>query len=111
MSTTPMTELTDLQKQQLASNLAVLILHDDKQDVTSENLSKVLKGSGVSVPSYWPLLMAKALEGKNVEDFLSVSGGSGSGPAKTGGDAAVEEEKEATVEESEESASMGGLFD
>ncbi len=79
MSTTALNELTDLQKNQLACNLAVLILHDDKQDVTNENLTRVLKGTGVSVPNYWPLLMAKALEGKNVEDYLKVSGGSGSG--------------------------------
>ena len=70
MSTTPLNELTDLERHQLACNLAVLVLHDDKQDLSSENLAKVLKGTGLTVPSYWPLLMAKSLEGKNVEDYL-----------------------------------------
>ena len=56
------------------------MLHDVKVDITSENLTRVLKNSGLNVPSYWPLLVAKALEGKNVEDFLKVSGG-GAGPA------------------------------
>ena len=46
------------------------MLHDAKTDVTSENLSKVLKHSGVDVPSYWPSLLAKALEGRNVGDYL-----------------------------------------
>ena len=111
MSTTALNELTDLQKHQLASNLAVLVLHDDKQDVTSESLAKVLKGSGVAVPSYWPLLMAKALEGKQVSDYLQVSGGGSSGNGSGNAQAAEEEEKEESVKESSEDMSMGGLFD
>ena len=110
MSTTAFNELTDLQKNQLACNLAVLILHDDKQDVTSENLTRVLKGSGLNVPSYWSLLMAKSLEGKNVEDYMKVTGG-GSGGVSGQQAQAAEEEKEESVEEESEDMSMGGLFD
>ncbi len=54
MSSTDLNNLTDTQRHQLASNLAVLMLHDAKTDVTSENLAKILKHSGVDVPSYWP---------------------------------------------------------
>ena len=111
MSCTPMTEMSDQAKNQLACNLAALILHDSNTDLTSENLSKVLKNSGMTVPAYWPLLMAKALEGQNFSDLLKCGGGSGSGPVVTGGEAVVEEEeKEPTVEEESEDMDMGDLF-
>lgn len=113
MSCQPMNEMTDQAKNQLACNLAALILHDENTDVTSENLSKVLKKTGMSVPDFWPLLMAKALEGQNFGDLLKVGGGgSGSGPANNeGGEQAVaEEEKEPTVEEESEDMDMGDLF-
>ncbi len=109
MSTKAFTELTDLERCQLACTLATFILHDDKQDVTEENLTRVLKGSGLEVPSYWPMLMAKSLEGKNVEDYMKVTGGSGA-PAQQAV-AQQEEEKEEEVEEESEDMSMGGLFD
>ena len=70
MNCQPMCELSDLTKNQLACNFAALILHDEKSDITSENISRILKNSGLKVPNYWPILMSKALEGKNVADFL-----------------------------------------
>ena len=106
-----MNEMTDMAKNQLACNLAALILHDCNTDVTSENLSKVLKNSGMNVPAYWPLLMSKALEGQNFGDLLKCSGGSGgAGPVKTGEAVVEEEEKEPTVEEESEDMDMGDLF-
>ena len=72
--------LQELQKHQLVVNLASLILHDGKQDFNSENLKKVLKASGINVPEYWPDLVLRALEGKNLGDFLQVSGGGSSAP-------------------------------
>ena len=76
-----------------------------------------MKASGISVPEYWPELICRALEGKNLGDFLQVSGGSGSGAqgnaqASTG----KAEEKKAEVqkektEEEEENVDMGGFFD
>ncbi len=99
----------------MACNLAALLLHDNGSDITSENLSRVLKASGLKVPGYWPILMSKALEGQNFADFLKVSGGGGRGGV-TGGpgekqEEAKEEEKEESVKESEEDLDMGGLFD
>lgn len=70
MSCKSFNELQDIQKNQLAVNLASLILHDGKQDFNSENLNKVLKASGINVPAYWPELICRALEGKNLGDFL-----------------------------------------
>ncbi len=102
-------------KDQLAVTLAALILHDDKADVTADALSRVLKTANVNVAAYWPMLFAKALEGKNVSDFLTVStGGSAqvSAPVATG-DAkgpAKEEKKPEPVEEPEVDMDMGDLF-
>ena len=79
MSCQPYNELPETTKNQIACNLAALILHDDKSDVTSENISRILKNSGLDVPAYWAILMAKALEGKSVADFLTVSGGGAGG--------------------------------
>jgi large subunit ribosomal protein LP1 len=70
MSCQSYTEMSEIQKNQLATNLAALILHDSGKEVTCENLSKVLNNSGLKVPGYWSNLMSKALEGKSVGDFL-----------------------------------------
>ena len=113
MSVPSFSEMPTAQKDQLACTLAALILNDNGSDVNAESLTRVLKAAKVEVPSYWPMLFSRALEGKNVADYLVVSGGSGSG-APTGDNAAVaeveKEETEEEVEEEEESYSMGGLF-
>ena len=70
MSCQPMKELSEQAKNQLACNLAVLILHDEKSDITSENISRLVKESGNTVPDYWPMLLAKALEGQDVGSYL-----------------------------------------
>ena len=111
------TQLDAQNRDQLACTLAALILHDEGSDVNSESLSKVLKQANVNVAPYWPMLLGKALEGKNVGDFLKVSGGSGPAqshaPLQTQNQAAVKDEKPAApVEEEEEvDMDMGGLFD
>ena len=104
-------------RDQLACTLAALILHDENSDVNSDSISKVLKAANVNVAPYWPMLLGKALEGKNVADFLKVSGGSA--PAQVQGNTqaqaptqAKDEKPAAPVEEEEEvDMDMGGLFD
>merc|ERR1711976_853907 len=111
MSCQPFNEMSELERNQLACNLAALILHDEKVDMTSENLSNVLEKSGLKVPNYWPLLMSKALEGQNFEDLLKVSGNNGgSGPVNAQQEEVQEEKKEPTVEEESEDMDMGDLF-
>ena len=106
---------TQQTKDQLAVTLAALILHDDKADVTADALSRVLKAANITVAPYWPMLFAKALEGKNVGDYLTVSTGASAqvaGPVATG-DAkgpAKEEKKPEPVEEPEVDMDMGDLF-
>ena len=112
MSVAKFSEMSSSQRDQLACTLSALLLHDNGSDVNSENLTRVLKAANIDVASYWPMLFAKALEGKNVADYLVVSGGSGG--AATGGEEAkveeAEEEEEEEVEEEEMDFDMGGLF-
>ena len=104
-------------RDQLACTLAALILNDEGSDVNADSISKVLKGANVNVAPYWPMLLGKALEGKNVSDYLKVSGGAAAAPgqAPVQGQAqaqAKEEKPAAPVEEEEEvDMDMGGLFD
>jgi large subunit ribosomal protein LP1 len=116
MSCQPFNELSEQARNQLACNLAALILHDEHSDITNENISKVVKASGVNVPGYWPMLVAKALEGQNFSDLLRVTGGgsSSNAPAQqgttTGTSKPVVEEKKESVKEESEDMDMGDLF-
>ena len=111
--------LNQTTKDQLAVTLAAMILQDDKSDMTAESLNRVLKAAGVEVAPYWPTLIAKSLEGKNLAD-LAVGGGSGPAPAQAAvagddskkGDKKKEERKveEPKVEEEEVDMDMGDLF-
>ncbi|OUM65538.1 hypothetical protein PIROE2DRAFT_7469 [Piromyces sp. E2] len=96
---------------------AALILQDEGIDVSVEMLEKIISASGLAVENIYPKIFAKALEGKDIKDFLFNIGSAGAAPvaggAAAGGAAAAEEEKEEEKEEEEESDSdMGfGLFD
>ena len=114
MSIPTFDEMPTMQKDQLACTLSALILHDNGSDVNAENLSRVLEAAGVKVASYWPSLFSKALDGKNVGDYLVVSGGGG-GAGGAPADAPKEEEEseeeeEEEVEEEEMDFDMGDLF-
>ena len=115
MTSLDFTAQSQQSKDQLAVTLAALILHDDKSDVTGDALTRVLKAANVSVAPYWPMLLAKALEGKNVSDFFTGStGGSAPAHAQPTADAkapAKEEKKaEAPPAEEEVDMDMGDLF-
>lgn len=114
MSCTPFVEMSEIEKSQTAVNLAILVLHDCKLEITAENINKVLKAVGIKVESYWADIYCDALKGQNIESFFTVSAAA---PAQTSQAAAAQpakEEKKAekpkTVEE-EENIDMGGLFD
>jgi len=96
---------------------AALILQDEGLDISVEMLEKIINASGLAVENIYPKIFAKALEGKDIKDFLFNIGSAGAAPVAAGGAAggaaAAEEEKEEEKEEEEESDSdMGfGLFD
>ena len=105
------TTLEANERDQLACTLASLLLHDEGRDTTADELNLVLKAANVTVAPYWTMLLGKALDGKNVGDYLAVSGG-GAGPV---GQAQEEKKEEQAEEEEEEEDSdvdmdMGDLF-
>ena len=117
MSYTNFTQLDTNAKDQLACTLAALILNDEGSDVTGDAISKIVKAANITVAPYWPMLLGKALEGRNVADLLKVSGG-GSAPAPAqdqaagNGAAPAKDEKPAAPVEEEEDVDMdmGDLF-
>eukprot|EP00921_Rhytidocystis_pertsovi_P003381 GHVQ01005840.1.p1 GENE.GHVQ01005840.1~~GHVQ01005840.1.p1 ORF type:complete len:122 (-),score=48.77 GHVQ01005840.1:591-956(-) len=121
MSSVPVADISEAQKQELLCTYAALILHDEKLEITQDNLSKLITASGNSVEPFMPMLFARALGGKDVGSLLTCSGTPGSGGGGGGGEAAAagggggkEEEKkeEEKEEEEEEEDDMGfSLFD
>jgi ribosomal protein L12E/L44/L45/RPP1/RPP2 len=70
-------------KDQLVVSLAALVCADSKVDITADNISAVISGSGNSVASYWAPLFATYIEqAGGVSKFFSAPGsGGGSAPA------------------------------
>ena len=73
---------------ELACVYAALILHDEGLDITSENITKILKASKVECEAYWPTLFAKLCKGKDMNAMISAVGSGGGGGGGGGGDAA-----------------------
>ena len=112
MSHAPFASLSKHTRNQYAVTFATLLLQDAGHEATEESINNVISKSGNDVAAYWPGLFLTALTGKNIGDFLVVSGGgSGAGPTPAGGnghaEAQVEEIKES---EDEANVSMAGLF-
>ena len=105
---------------ELACVYAALILHDDGLPITSDKLLSLIAAANIEIEPIWATLFAKALDGKNISDFLfNVGSGSGAAPAPAASSAAPaagkkEEakkvEKEEEKEESDDDMGMG-LFD
>ena len=74
---------------ELACVYAALILHDDGLDITPENISTILKASGVEVEAYWPTLFAKLCKGKDMDAMIASVGSGGGGGGGGGGAAPV----------------------
>ena len=99
----------------LVCSYAALILHDAGKNVTEENIKKVVDAAKCKTEPYWPMLYAKLLKNKDIEEVIFKPGGGGGaaagGAAGSGeGDAAAEEEEKKEEEEEEEEAEVGGLF-
>jgi len=107
---------------ELAVPYAILALHDDKVDITPENIQKVLLAAGIEVEPIWVQVFAKAFAGKDVGEMLtSFSAGAAAAPAAGAPAAAAaaaaapaaaagKAKKEEKKEESDEDMGFG-LFD
>ena len=108
---------------ELAVPYAMMVLHDDKVDITEENVTKVIEAAGLYVEPIWVKVFVQAFAGQDLGKFLTnVTASAGAAPAAAGaaapaaaaaaaapaGGKKVEKKKEETEEEEE----MGfGLFD
>lgn len=106
-------QLPEQTRDQMACVFATLLLHDDGQEVSEENVKKVLAAAGLKVQPYWPALFLKAVGGRSIDSLLTTGGGSAPAPAQAAGTeapkaAAPAQKVEEKVEEAE---SIGGLFD
>ncbi|KAL6322078.1 hypothetical protein AAG906_005010 [Vitis piasezkii] len=107
---------------ELAAVYACLALHDDGIPITAEKISTLVKAANVPVEPYWPLLFAKLVEKRSIEDLITNVGSGGGGgavavaaPTSGGGGGAaapppVEEKKEEPKEESDDDMGFS-LFD
>ena len=108
--------VSDAERSELACAYAALVLQDSGNELSSDNINKLLDASGNKVESYWPPLFAKAVASVNLVDLLSNVGGGGAaaaGPAAAAdGDEKKEEEAEEEKEPEEEEADVGvrGMF-
>lgn len=105
-----------------ATVYAALILHDDGISITAEKLVTLLEAANVKVESYWPSLIAKLCEKRNVADLISNIGAGGGAAVAVAAPAgwsagaapaaapAAEEKKEEPKEESDDDMGFS-LFD
>ena len=100
------------QKEEFATSLAALLIHDAGVDASAENLNGALAAAGVKVSAYLPTLYASAIErGLKVSKALAgpSSGGAAAGGAAPAAGAAAPAKKE--EKEEEEEMDMGGGMD
>mmetsp|Transcript_10864 Transcript_10864/g.5520 ORF Transcript_10864/g.5520 Transcript_10864/m.5520 type:complete len:113 (+) Transcript_10864:10-348(+) len=91
------------------------LLHDDGLEVTADRIDKIIKASGNDVETFWPMLFARALEGKDITALLTCIGTAPAvgAAAPTTTTAPVVQEEEQKVEEPEEDLdeAMEGAMD
>lgn len=76
-------EVTGGDKEALVTSLAAILLADVNAEVTSDNISAVVEGSGNKVAAYYPQIFASVIEKAGGVDkfFQSPGGGGGAAPA------------------------------
>ena len=106
---------------------AGLLLFDDKSEITSDKINKIISASGNSVDGYYPEFFAKYLSSVDLNSFLN-NVGSGAGASAGAAPAEVKEEakpaagkgkdakkpepvKAKEPEPEEDAGGFGGLFE
>ena len=110
--------VTDSQRIEMFCAYASIILHDDKVDITDENIRKLISAAGGNVPTFWPKLFAGLVEKKGIMELIAsatkpgTGGGGGGGGGAAGGAGGAAEAEPEEEEEEEEAADMGfSLFE
>eukprot|EP00919_Chromeraceae_sp_WS-2016_P006363 GHVR01014921.1.p1 GENE.GHVR01014921.1~~GHVR01014921.1.p1 ORF type:complete len:109 (+),score=20.98 GHVR01014921.1:66-392(+) len=71
MAAVSVDSLSSLEKGELLCTYAALVLHDDKVDMTADNLNKVITAAGGKVEPYLPGLFAKCLAVCSIYIYIS----------------------------------------
>ncbi|KAF0775290.1 hypothetical protein DYB35_008441 [Aphanomyces astaci] len=103
-------DFTPAQTQDLATSLAVLLLHDLQVEVSADNLTEALSAAGVTVASYLPSLYANAIE-RGLKVSKALAGPSAGGAAAAAPAAGAAAPKKEEQKEEEEEADLGGGMD
>ena len=117
MAAVEATHLSQAERDELLCSYAALILHDEKADITPENINKLVKAAGAEVESYWPMLFSRALKNVSIADLLKAGAAPAAAPAAAGSaspskKAAASPKAAAKKEEDEDAGDMGfSLFD
>merc|ERR1711966_214639 len=111
--TIKMDSLSKQKKDEMATCFAVLALYDGEAEISSDNISNLLKATGnTEVEAFYPVIFANFLsDPAKVSELITSPGGGGGGDAGAGGAGgdAAEEEKEEEKEEEEEMDLGGGM--
>mmetsp|Transcript_75787 Transcript_75787/g.153757 ORF Transcript_75787/g.153757 Transcript_75787/m.153757 type:complete len:125 (+) Transcript_75787:64-438(+) len=118
MAGVPVSELSKEQQDELVCTYAALILHDDGAEISAESMNNLIKASGCTCESYWPMLMAKMINNIGMKSLIAMGSGAGGGgggggaataaggAAPAAGDAGGKKEEKKEEEEEEEEADM-----
>ncbi|GAB5364888.1 hypothetical protein AAMO2058_001008900 [Amorphochlora amoebiformis] len=103
---------TPMQKQELATSYACMILGDCDLKINDENIKKILDAAQIKVEPYLPKLFSQLLIGKDMmEMFASCGGAPAAGGGGAGGAAAGGEGEESKEEKKKEEEEDDGGFD
>lgn len=117
MAAVEVANLSQAEREELLCSYAALILHDEKADITADNINKLVSAAGGSVEPYWPTLFARALKSVKIGDLLKNAGSAPSaapagGAAAAAAPAAAGKKEEKKEEEEEDAGDMDfSLFD
>lgn len=117
MASVEVAKLSQAEKEELLCSYAALILHDEKVDITADNINKLVTAAGGYVEPYWPTLFARALKTVQIGDLIKNAGSApaaapAAGAASPSKKAAGSPKAAAKKEEEEEGGDMGfSLFD
>jgi len=89
---------------------AAMLLHRAKQQISEENVKKVLQAAGVSADDARVRALVAALEGVNIDEAIEKASVVAAAPAAAAQAAAPEKKKEEKKDDGAAAAGLGALF-
>merc|ERR1719453_2807940 len=79
MAKVPTSELSQPELDELLVGYSAMILQDCEQDLSADNINKLIKAAGGKVSAHYPTMFAKMMEGKDFADYIKKAGTPGGG--------------------------------